>query len=190
MSAGGVSIKMSEEPIHEVVNTDTQLSSNQDIMSTSNIQLSRRAKKDLLEWRRSQVISSYSTGKTIPEISKLLKVSHRTIQRDLRFLRQQSRDTLSKQIEEVLPFEHQKRIVHVEKIIRELWILYAKAQESREQRAILDSLVQATLVRASLDADAGSIDRSLKAITAIRKKLRKSGVQDEPSDSISVVVGQ
>jgi transposase len=162
------------EAIQNTSNPDTIDNTEQGNLTLPTIKLSRRAKKDLLEWRRAQVITNYAAGKTIPEIRRLLQVSERTVQRDLRFLRQQARETLSQQIEEVLPFEHQKRIANVEKVIRELWQLYERAEEARERRAVLDSLVQATLVRASLDADAGSLDRSLKAILAMKKKVMKS----------------
>jgi hypothetical protein len=175
------------EDIHNSSNTATTTNHEQENLTLPSIKLSRRAKKDLLEWRRAQVISNYASGKTIPEIHRLLQVSERTVQRDLKFLKQQARETLSQQIEEILPFEHQKRIANIEKVIRELWQLYEGAEEAREQRALLDSIVQATLVRASLDADAGSIERALKTVAAIRKKLKKRVVDEEHSDGIGVV---
>jgi len=135
--------------------------------------LSRKVQHELITWRRSQVLELYSTGKTQTEIVNILRVSPATVSKDLSFLRRQARETLSEQIEQVLPFQHQVRLTNIDRIIRELWQLYETVADTRERRSILESLTQAIVIRASLDADSGSIERALKSVVKLRNIITK-----------------
>jgi DNA-binding transcriptional regulator LsrR (DeoR family) len=68
-------------------------------------------KQQQLEWRRSQVLKYSSEGHSQREIASKLGVDLTAVNRDLQFLRQQSRENIQKHIQKIVPEEYQKCMV-------------------------------------------------------------------------------
>ena len=74
--------------------------------------------KQLLKWRRADVLELSSQGFSDREIANKLQVSPLTIYRDLRYLRKQAQDNLQKHIHEMIPEEYQKCMVGMKTILK------------------------------------------------------------------------
>ena len=61
------------------------------------------SKMERLEWRRNKVLELSSQGHSQPEISRILQVGLATVNRDISYLRQQSKQNIKKYIDEKLP---------------------------------------------------------------------------------------
>jgi predicted transcriptional regulator len=72
-----------------------------------------------VEWRRNKVQELSSQGYNQSEISKILQISQPTINRDLSYLRQQSKSNIKRYIDERLPEEYEKCLVGLNAITRE-----------------------------------------------------------------------
>jgi DNA-binding transcriptional regulator LsrR (DeoR family) len=66
-----------------------------------------------LQWRRNKVQELASQGYNQSGISRVLQISQPTINRDLSFLRQQSKSNIKRYIDERLPEEYEKCLVGV-----------------------------------------------------------------------------
>jgi IS30 family transposase len=74
-----------------------------------------------IQWRRDKVQELSSRGNSQREIAKILQVGIGTINRDLLYLRQQSKENIKKYIDERLPEEYEKCLVGLTAITKEAW---------------------------------------------------------------------
>ena len=125
---------------------------------------------DLIAWRRSRVIELLGTGKNQKQISEILQVHESTISLDIKHLREEAIAKHGEYVEN-LPMRHKVRIAAIDKAIAELWTLFEKETDSRTKKGILDSITDALLAQAQLDADPAAIDRALKATAKIHKQI-------------------
>ena len=78
-------------------------------MKENNERLSSKNERlRIVEWRRSKVLELSSQGNSQPEISRTLKISLGTVNKDLSYLRQQAQENLQKPIQQKLPEEYQQ----------------------------------------------------------------------------------
>ena len=68
-----------------------------------------------IEWRRNRVLELASQGYNQSEISRILQISHPTINRDTMYLRQQAKENIKKYIDERLPCSGS--MYHVDKLV-------------------------------------------------------------------------
>ena len=86
-----------------------------------------------VEWRRSKVLELTSQGCSQPEISRILKISQSTINRDMSYLRQQAKENIKRYIDERLPEEYEKCLVGLNAITREAWNTAQNTEDKREK---------------------------------------------------------
>ncbi len=111
----------------------------------------------------------YASGKSMREISRILKLDLGTVSDDIRLIRRQAQEEQAEYIEKELPFRHKLRTAAIDKALRELWTLCEKESSSRDKKAILDSIAEALIKQAAIDGDPMAIMEAIKAVTRLRK---------------------
>jgi predicted transcriptional regulator len=86
-----------------------------------------------LEWRRSKVQELASQGYSQSEMSRILRISQPTINRDLSYLRQQAKDNIKRYIDERLPEEYEKCLVGLNAITKEACNIAQSTEDKREK---------------------------------------------------------
>ena len=75
-----------------------------------------------LDWRRNKVLLS-SQGHSQPQIARILQVGLGTVNRDLKYLRQEAKENIKKYIDEKIPEEYEKTLCGLNSILREAWTI-------------------------------------------------------------------
>ena len=86
-----------------------------------------------IEWRRSKILELSSQGNNQVEISRILQVPTSTVNRDVLYLREQSKQNIKKYIDERLPEEYEKCQVGLTSILKEAWYTAKTAEDKREK---------------------------------------------------------
>jgi hypothetical protein len=63
-----------------------------------------------MEWRRNKVLELTSKGYNQTEICQMLQVDKSAVNRDIKFIRQQSKENLHHHIHETVPYEYLKAL--------------------------------------------------------------------------------
>jgi DNA-directed RNA polymerase specialized sigma24 family protein len=77
-----------------------------------------RQKEDLKSWRRNYIIMQTSKGRTQRDIASLLKVGVGTVNRDLSWFRDKTKEEITNFIEKILE-EHEKSMVGLNAVLKE-----------------------------------------------------------------------
>jgi IS30 family transposase len=139
-------------------------------------------KQSLKEWRRSQVLELFASGKSMTAISEALKVDISTVSRDIARMRRQAISKQSEYIEN-LPFEHLMSIASITKAHTELWRLYEKEQDAKRKREILDSIAEVVIKRQILLGDPEQIQRALKTVSRIKAEILQVTTESGPIEN-------
>ncbi|WP_337863827.1 hypothetical protein [Nitrososphaera sp.] len=115
----------------------------------------------------------YATGKSMTAIAAILKVDVSTISRDIAHLREEAKAKHDAYIDN-LPFEHQKSIASIDRAHSELWALYEKETDTRQKKALLDSIGEIIIKRQVLLGDPQQIDRALKLVASLKRRVKES----------------
>ena len=110
-----------------------------------------------VQWRRDKVQELCSKGYSQREISQTLQVGLATVNRDISYLKQQSKHNIKRYIDERLPEEYEKCLVGLNAITKEAWNTSANTDDKREKLQALalakecysmklDLLINATVV--------------------------------------------
>lgn len=67
------------------------------------------------------------------DFASLLKLGIGIINRDLRYLRQQSKDNIKKYVDEKSPNEYEKCLIELNAILRESWLMAQKTESERQK---------------------------------------------------------
>lgn len=67
------------------------------------------------------------------DFASLLKLGIDTINRDLQYLRQQSKDNIKKYVDEKFPNEYEKCLIELNAILRESWLMAQKTESERQK---------------------------------------------------------
>lgn len=81
----------------------------------------RRLEEDLIAKRREQVIRYISRGYTTEQIAKIYQVNPKTIQRDIQFIREKSREVMQQYLTASIPFEMVKFLQRQNDISNDAW---------------------------------------------------------------------
>jgi DNA-binding transcriptional regulator LsrR (DeoR family) len=77
-----------------------------------------------MEWRRAKVLELMSKGETNQsEIARILHVDRSIVCRDVAYLRQQAKESITRYIDERLPEEYEKCLVGLNSILKEAWTM-------------------------------------------------------------------
>ena len=137
-----------------------------------------------LQWRRGKVLELASQGHSQPEISRILQVSQPTMNRDISYLRQKSKENIKKYVDEKLPEEYEKCLVGLTAILREAWTTSQQTEDKREKiQALslakecysmkLDLLTNATVVDDAIRLVSEKSQENLSHTQSLKKKLNK-----------------
>ena len=74
-----------------------------------------------LQWRRNKVLELSSQGRSQPEISTILRVGLGTESRDIQYLREQAKESLSTHINDRLPVEYQNCVTGLKQVLKFSW---------------------------------------------------------------------
>jgi hypothetical protein len=128
--------------------------------------------EQLMAWRRGQVVTYLSMGKSQKDIADTLKVDPSVICRDIQFIKKEALEKQSEYIQN-LPFEHIKSVASIDKAHLELWRLFESEKDTRQKKAILDSIGDIVIKRQILLGDPQHIDRALKAVAKVRRQIEQ-----------------
>ena len=97
---------------------------------------SQSERSSQIEWRRSKVLELDSQGHSQPEIARILQVSLGTVNKDLSYLKQESKEKIRKYIDETLPNEYEKCLVGITSILKEAWNISNNTVEADKREKI------------------------------------------------------
>jgi Trp operon repressor len=90
--------------------------------------------QESVQWRRDKVLELSSQGHSQREISTILQVSLGTVNKDLSYLRTQSKQKIRRYIDETLPNEYEKCLVGITSILREAWSTSQNAEINKKEK--------------------------------------------------------
>jgi len=90
-----------------------------------------------VQWRRDKVQELCSKGYSQREISQTLQVGLATVNRDISYLRNQSKTNIRRYIDERLPEEYEKCLVGLAAITKEAWNTSEETEDKREDTGII-----------------------------------------------------
>ena len=140
-----------------------------------------------LEWRRSKVQELASQGYNQSEISSILQISQPTINRDITYLRQQSKENIKRYIDERLPEEYEKCLVGLSAITKEAWTTSQQTEDKREKIHALSLAKECYSMKLELLTNATVVDDAIRFVSQKSKDKIKSsssnGNKDEKEES-------
>jgi TATA-binding protein-associated factor Taf7 len=83
----------------------------------------RGVTKELISWRRNQIASMLSRGKSIKDCADFLQVSERLIYEDIRWIRHNSSKMLQRYLSDTLPQELSKCLLRLNQVSNESWAM-------------------------------------------------------------------
>jgi predicted transcriptional regulator len=119
-----------------------------------------------LEWRRNKVQELASQGYNQSEISNILQISQPTINRDITYLRQQSKDNIKRYIDERLPKEYEKCLVGLNAITKEAWTTANNTEDRREKIQALSLAKECYSMKLDLLTNATVVDDAIKFVSS------------------------
>jgi hypothetical protein len=135
-----------------------------------------------LEWRRSKVLELASQGYNQSEISRILKISQSTINRDISYLRQKAKENIRKYIDERLPEEYEKCLVGITAILKEAWSTSQQAEDKREKIQALSLAKECYSMKLDLLTNATVVDDAIRFVSESEKSKGKEHQVKSSSD--------
>jgi DNA-binding transcriptional regulator LsrR (DeoR family) len=117
-----------------------------------------------IEWRRSKVQELASQGYNQSEISRMLQISQPTINRDIAYLRQQSKENIKTYIDERLPEEYERCLVGLTAITKEAWNTVNNTEDKREKIQALSLAKECYSMKLDLLTNATVVDDAIYQI--------------------------
>jgi Trp operon repressor len=149
-----------------------------------NLQIEHQEKEsDRIDWRRNKVQELSSQGHSQREIAQILQVSNGTVNRDLSYLRQQSKENIRRYIDERLPEEYEKCLVGLTAILREAWNTSQHTEDRREKIQALSLAKECYSMKIDLLTNATVVDDAIRFVSESEKS--KDKVKDQVKSSSS-----
>jgi predicted transcriptional regulator len=128
-----------------------------------------------LEWRRNKVQELASQGYNQSEISRILQISQPTINRDIKFVRQQAKENIKRYIDDRLPEEYEKCLVRLNAITKEAWNTAQNTEDQREKIQALSLAKDCYSMKLDLLTNATVVDDAIRFVSSKSKeKVRSS----------------
>ncbi|HET7284805.1 MAG TPA: helix-turn-helix domain-containing protein [Nitrososphaeraceae archaeon] len=125
-----------------------------------------------IEWRRGKVLELYSQGNSQSEISRQLQLSVATINRDIFYIRRESKEAIKTYLTEKLPEEFSKCLVGLNLILKESFdIAHEPDCEPREKLQALNLSKDVYLAKIDLISNSSVVDDVMKFINSHKNKL-------------------
>jgi predicted transcriptional regulator len=136
-----------------------------------------------VQWRRDKVQELCSKGYSQREISHILHVGLATVNRDIAYLRQQSKENIKKYIDERLPEEYEKCLVGLTAITREAWNTAQSTEDKREKIQALSLAKECYSMKLELLTNATVVDDAIRFVyDRSREKLKLASSNSNQSD--------
>jgi predicted transcriptional regulator len=123
-----------------------------------------------IEWRRSKVQELASQGYNQSEISRMLQISQPTINRDIAYLRQQSKENIKTYIDERLPEEYERCLVGLTAITKEAWNTVNNTEDKREKIQALSLAKECYSMKLDLLTNATVVDDAINFVEKNSKR--------------------
>ena len=136
--------------------------------------MKRQQDEQSIQWRRDKVLELSSQGHSQREISTKLQVGIGTINRDLAYLKQQSRQKIRKYIDETLPNEYEKCLVGITSILKEAWNTSQNTEDKREKIQALSLAKECYSMKLDLLTNATVVDDAIRFVSQKSKEKLKS----------------
>jgi Trp operon repressor len=115
-----------------------------------------------VQWRRDKVQELCSKGYSQREISNMLQVGLATVNRDISYLRNQSKTNIKKYIDERLPEEYEKCLVGLNAITREAWSTSQNTEDKKEKIQALSLAKECYSMKLDLLTNATVVDDAIR----------------------------
>jgi hypothetical protein len=131
----------------------------------------------LIKWRREQVWEYRSMGLSINEIVEILKnkpeikISHGTVHNDLKVKQAEIQENFKGYIENELPMQHSLAVTGLDRVIKEAWRIYTKADDQKAALAALNVISDATMKKQAVLGDPAQIEKAIKLVSKLRANL-------------------
>jgi hypothetical protein len=132
-----------------------------------------------IEWRGSKVLELSSQGNNQIEISRILQVPTSTINRDVLYLREQSKQNIKKYIDERLSEEYEKCQVGLTSILKEAWYTAKTAEDKREKIQALSLAKECYAMRLDLLTNATVVDDAIRFVSEKTSALKSKSKEDQ-----------
>jgi Trp operon repressor len=126
-----------------------------------------------VQWRRDKVQELCSKGYSQREISNMLQVGLATVNRDISYLRNQSKTNIKKYIDERLPEEYEKCLVGLNAITREAWNTAQDTEDKREKIQALSLAKECYSMNLALLTNATAVDDAIRFVSQKSKENLK-----------------
>ena len=137
-----------------------------------------------IEWRRSKVLELYSQGNNQSEISRILQISIATINRDIFYLRRESKQNIQRYIDEKLPEEYSKCLVGLDLLLKESWNISQEPDiERREKIQALSLAKDVYSTKLDLLTNCTVVDDVIRFINNHKQK-RKEEVEEDDKEEV------
>jgi hypothetical protein len=123
------------------------------------------SKMEHLQWRRDKNQELSSQGQSQRELARILQVGLTTINRDISYLRQQSKLNIKKYIDERLPEEYEKCMVGLTPILREAWNTATNTEDKREKIQALSLAKVCYSMKLDLLTNATVVDDAIRFVS-------------------------
>jgi hypothetical protein len=124
------------------------------------------------------VLELSSQGHSQRDISTKLQVGIGTVNRDLAYIKQQSRLKIRKYIDETLPEEYEKCLVGITSILKEAWNTSQNAENKKEKIQALSLAKECYSMKLDLLTNATVVGDAMKFVQRSNEKLKIS-VEDD-----------
>ncbi|MFL6340272.1 MAG: hypothetical protein ACJ72U_01850, partial [Nitrososphaeraceae archaeon] len=102
-------------------------------LSSSMEQQNQEHQEQQIHWRRDKVQELCSKGYGQREVSQILQVGLATVNRDISYLRNQSKTNIKRYINERLPEEYERCLPGLNAITKEAWSTSQSTEDKREK---------------------------------------------------------
>lgn len=116
------------------INNAKEDSSNNNNNNNSRLVIDRDTQRDLISWRRDQVVKYWSRGHSITAIAKILKVAKSTVHSDLKWLLEQNRQNLQRHLDEGLPSYYFQSMSGLQHVLVESWTALLGLQNDEDAK--------------------------------------------------------
>jgi hypothetical protein len=121
-----------------------------------------------------------SKGHNQREISQTLQVGLATVNRDISYLRHQSKINIKRYIDERLPEEYEKCLVGLNAITKEAWNTAANTEDKREKMQALSLAKECYSMKLDLLTNATAVDDAIRFVSnRSNEKSRHSSNSNE-----------
>src|ERR1051326_6352360 len=139
-----------------------------------------------VQWRRDKVQELCSKGYSQREISQVLQIGLATVNRDISYLRDQSKANIKRYIDERLPEEYEKCLVGLTAITKEAWNTAANTEDKREKIQALSLAKECYSMKLELLTNATVVDDAIRFVsskTKDKEKIKSASTNSNADDN-------